>query len=58
MKLRSRRSNSPTKFWGITDWDDWWKHVVCWTPFDGIRCDSEVIRVDTYRVKVDDEDEG
>lgn len=57
MKVKVARINSPTKFWGKTDWDNWKRNVIPQLRYDGIRCDSEEIKVDTYRVRVDDEGE-
>lgn len=54
MKLKNGRANSSTRFWGNTGWDDWWKHVIPWPEYDEITCDSEEVRIDTYRVRVDD----
>ena len=55
MKIKGFRANSPTKFWGITDWDLWWKHVIPQPRYDDISCDSEEVRIDTYKIRVDDE---
>lgn len=55
--MKIARVNAPIKFWGKTDWDNWWKHVTPQLDYDDIRCDTEEVKCDTYRLRCDDEGE-
>lgn len=53
---RNRHVNAPLDWWGMFRWDRW--DVVPPTYPDAVRCDSTVYRVDSYKIKSDDEGAG
>lgn len=52
MKPNQSRVNAPVNWWGIRPQQD---IIIPPTYPDGVRCSSEQYRVDSYKIKSDDE---
>lgn len=52
---RNSRVNTPVNWWGLNKWLNWLWDVEPPDYPDGVRCDSEIYRVDSYKIKSDDE---
>jgi hypothetical protein len=50
---QNNQVNAPLAWWGMEQWDIW--DVILPTYPDGVTCDSTVYRVDSYKIRCDDE---